>query len=208
MNTLLMDQQQKVISKAHGGRFNRACATPCELNKSLNTITKGFSLVELLIGLAVLAIILTLAVPSFSTMLMNARVTATADALVNSLHYARGAALSQSMRVQVCPIGALNSINCGSDWSAGWIVVTMPTSGTAMLLKSEQTSSTGPSVSSSAGTVIFDAQGLATTQSNFTVCDSRGGSFARSVQVVATGFVQSGESAGQAVWNNGALSCP
>ncbi|HHM0577239.1 TPA: type IV pre-pilin, partial [Legionella pneumophila] len=32
--------------------------------------------------------------------------------------------------------------------------------------------------------------------------------FARSAMVLATGFVQSGTTPGQAVWSNGALNCP
>lgn len=141
-------------------------------------------------------------------MLLNNRLTANTDAFVNALNYARSTALFQAVNVAVCPLGALNSTTCGGDWSAGWIIVTQPASGANTLLKSQQNLATDPTLSGNVASVVFDAHGLATTQSNFKLCDNRGGSFARSVQVLATGFVQSGNVVGQAVWDNSALSCP
>lgn len=168
----------------------------------------AFTLIEILVTLAVLAIIFLIAVPSFRTMLMNNRLSAHANALVNSLNYARSTALNQSMNVRVCPLASANSTACGGSWSAGWIVVTVPASGAATLLQSQQTSTHDPVLSSNTNTVTFDPHGLSTTQSQFKFCDSRGGAFARSVEVLATGFVQAGDTPGQAVWNNSALGCP
>lgn len=168
----------------------------------------AFTLIEILVTLAVLAIIFLIAVPSFRTMLMNNRLSAHVNALVNSLNYARSTALNQSMNVRACPLASANSTACGGSWSTGWIIVTMPASGATTLLQSQQTSTHDPILSSNADTVTFDPHGLSTTQSQFKFCDSRGGAFARSVEVLATGFVQAGDTPGQAVWNNSALSCP
>ncbi len=87
-------------------------------------------------------------------------------------------------------------------------MVTQPAAGTGSLLKSQQYSPTDPTLSSNVTSVVFDAHGIATTQSNFKLCDSRGGSYATSVEVLATGFVQLGNTPGQAVWDNSALACP
>lgn len=168
----------------------------------------AFTLVELLITLGVFSILVLLALPSFTNIVMNKRMTAAANNLVASLNYARNFALNQEINVQVCPLNALNSTTCGGNWNSGWIIVSLPTAGTSTLLQSQQFSSTAPVLSSTSANIVFDPHGISTTQSNFKLCDSRGGSFAQSVEVLATGFVQAGSTAGQAVWDNSALSCP
>lgn len=181
--------------------------TEIPLNSSPLSIA-GFTLVELLVTLSVFAIILTLIVPSLRTMILNNRLTSNIDSLVSSLNYARGVALDQAINVAVCPLSSPGSTVCGANWSSGWIVMTQPVAGTPTLLKTHQTSVNAPVIASNVSSVVFDSHGLSTTQSNFTICDNRGNAFARSAMVLATGFVQSGSTPGQAVWNNGALNCP
>lgn len=168
----------------------------------------GFSLIELMVALSVLGIMLVIAIPSFRTMLFNSRLNATADALTDALNFARSTSLSQAITVRVCPVGATNSTTCGGNWSSGWIVITVPATGGSTLLKSQQTAPTDPVLTSTVANVSFDSHGLATTASNFKLCDSRGGTFALSIQVLATGYVQKGPTPGQAVWDNSALGCP
>ncbi|MFI4918521.1 MAG: GspH/FimT family pseudopilin [Legionellales bacterium] len=170
--------------------------------------TAAFTLIELIITMSILSIILMLALPSFSNMLLNKSEVANSDALVNGLNFARSTALNQSMNVQVCPLGTLGSTSCGSNWSSGWIVVTLPAAGSSTLIQSQQLSPTGPILSATVASVVFDSHSLATTQSDFKFCDSRGGAYALSLEVLATGFVQSGSTPGQAVWDNSSLTCP
>lgn len=176
--------------------------------KSMPAHQAAFTLVELLVTLMVFCIILVLALPALSTLLMNNRLKANTDLFVNALNYARNTALTQSINVMVCPLGALGSTACGSNWNSGWIVITQPASGANALLQTQQAGPKDPILSGSVSSVLFDPHGLATTQNNFTLCDNRGSAFAHSVEVLATGFIQSGATAGQAVWNNGALTCP
>ena len=168
----------------------------------------GFSLIELLVTILVFSILLVIATPSFRTMLMNNRLTTSTDAMVNALNFARTNALSNGVNVAVCPVGTNSSTTCGGDWSAGWKIIIQPAAGGNTILKVQESAPTAPTVTGTAASVTFDSHGLATTQSNFTFCDSRGGAFARSVTVLATGYAQSGPTPGLAVWNNGALACP
>lgn len=167
----------------------------------------AFTLVELLVTLLVLCIILVLALPALSTMLMNNRLRANTDLFVNALNYARNTALNESMNVMVCPLGTLGSSHCGTSWDTGWIVVSQPASGTATVLQSQQLDSYDPTLSASVSSINFDPHGLTTTQGNFTFCDSRGSTFAHSIEVLPTGYIQSGSTPGQAVWDNSTLSC-
>lgn len=167
----------------------------------------GFTLVELLVTVAIVVIVLSLAAPSFQAMLQNNRLSAQVDGLTSALNYARNTALSQAVSVQVCPVGVLSSSTCGANWAAGWMVVSDPT-GAPTLLQSRQAPTGDPVLSATANSVVFDSRGLSTTASSFKMCDSRGSSFARSVQVFATGFVQAGATPGQVAWGSTALSCP
>ena len=212
------------IYNANKALLFRVCTLPLSTQTELQPLKKkylvpfkrtrsrsslaAFTLIELLVTLLVLSILLMVAIPAFRTMVLNNRLTSNTDSLVNALNYARSTALNQAMTIKVCPLGTPGSTTCGADWSAGWIIVTQPTSGTAALLKSQQSSNTDPTLAANTTEVLFDRYGLSTTQSNFTLCDNRGGTFARSVEVLATGYVQTGTTPGQAVWNNGSLTCP
>ncbi|WP_083501338.1 GspH/FimT family pseudopilin [Legionella quateirensis] len=187
--------------------YKKKYRTPIKRSKSRSCLA-AFTLVELLVTLCVLSILLMVAIPAFRTMVLNNRLASNTDSLVNALNYARSTALNQAMTIKVCPLGSPGSTTCGADWSSGWIIVTQPTSGAATLLKSQQSTNVDPTLTGNTTEVLFDRYGLSTTQSNFTLCDNRGGTFAHSVEVLATGYVQTGTTPGQAVWNNGSLTCP
>jgi len=189
-----------------------SCVTYSQLEKQsvIFLSKKGFSLIELLIVMAVMAIIIVLAAPSFQTIFMNSKLSTLSDALFNSLSYARATALSEKTPVQVCPFLATNSTSCGTSWSLGWIVVTQPSTGASVLLQSYQALTTGPVLSSpnSVTAVSFSITGVASAQADFKLCDKRGSAYALSLMVMPTGFIQSGPTAGQAVWNGSTLTCP
>lgn len=174
----------------------------------------GVTLVELLMTMTVMSIVLMAATPSFRDIMMNHRAATQRDAFLGALNYARNTALSQNVDIKVCPIGAENSTTCGASWQNGWSIMTQPTTGNAVLLQSYRAGdhdlllSNEPIASVSASQVIFDTRGLATTQANFKLCDSRGSAYSQSVRILPTGFIQSSSTMGVAVWNGGALSCP
>lgn len=180
----------------------------------MRIIDKGFTLVELLASIAIMTVILVMTMPSFKNMLMNNRIMAQTDALVNTLHYARNTALTQNRSILVCPYRAVGSSACGSDWQNGWITITQPAVGSPLLLHAYPASANGPVLSSvpvngaATSSVLFDPRGLNTTPANFKLCDSRGASYAQSVGVLLTGFVQSGSTTGKAAWDGSNLTCP
>lgn len=76
----------------------------------------GFSLLELAAVLAIIAIVLGMAAPSFQAMIENQRIQAAANDLYTSINLARSEALQRGRRVDLVPAGA------GTDWSKGWVV--------------------------------------------------------------------------------------
>lgn len=83
---------------------------------------RGFTLVELLVTIAVAAVILAIGVPSFRGTIASNRLTSLTNDLVGTLAQARSEAIRRGVRITVCM--STNGTACATvgDWSAGWIV--------------------------------------------------------------------------------------
>lgn len=84
----------------------------------------GFTLIELMIGLTVLAILLALAVPSFRQFSLSNAATSANNDLVTSLQLARSEALKRNRPVTVCASADGEECGADSDWGSGWIAFT------------------------------------------------------------------------------------
>ena len=81
----------------------------------------GFTLIELIVTLAVTAILLGVAVPSFLSVVHNNRIASQTNTLVAALNLARTEAIKRRAVATVC-ISSNASTCTGSDWSTGWLV--------------------------------------------------------------------------------------
>ncbi|MEX2123917.1 MAG: GspH/FimT family pseudopilin [Woeseia sp.] len=82
----------------------------------------GYSLYELLITLALVALILTLGLPSFGSLVADKRLRVETDALFHAVHLARKSSIVRRRVVSLCPSIDGASCNPGYDWSDGWIL--------------------------------------------------------------------------------------
>lgn len=86
----------------------------------------GFTLLELIITMAISAILVTTAIPNFQRMIQDNRMSTNANALVSALNFARSEAVRRGSSVKVCQGTDRNACfndATTTDWAAGWIVV-------------------------------------------------------------------------------------
>ena len=82
----------------------------------------GFTVFELMVALAVAAILLGLAGPSFESFIDRQRMKAAVSSLHMDLQAARSQAVFRNAEVIACPGAPRGGCTGGSDWSDGWIV--------------------------------------------------------------------------------------
>jgi type IV fimbrial biogenesis protein FimT len=82
----------------------------------------GFSLLELIVALAIAAILASVAAPAFRNMIIANRIESQANLFATSVALARSEALKGSSRASLC--ASNDGATCSGGWSDGWIVFT------------------------------------------------------------------------------------
>lgn len=91
--------------------------------RPMKTRESGFSLIELMVTVAIVVILAVLAMPSFQTLLLGRQIEAAADTLASDFRFARSEAVKRTNRVTICT--SSNGTSCtgaGGLWIEGWIV--------------------------------------------------------------------------------------
>ena len=171
----------------------------------------GFTLVELVVALAVAAILLGTAAPSFVEVVRDARLRSAVEPIRFALMHARSEAVKGARLVTVCP--RAEARQCGDDWSAGTLafvdsnapadealavrdpddpVVRDAPAGDADVVVSATGSATRrPGDAGPRAWIRFDGTGRASWGAGTIVaCDERGAAHARALVVAPTGDVR------------------
>jgi len=82
----------------------------------------GYSLLELLMTMAVAALILTLGLPSFAALKARNAQRVELNALFHAVHLARKASIMRKQVVSLCPSVDGTTCSPGRDWSGGFLV--------------------------------------------------------------------------------------
>lgn len=92
-------------------------------------MSRGFSVIELLISIAVLAIISVISVGSIQSLLANNHSLSASDELNLSFKFAKTEAIKLNSSVSVCAASSASKTSCNSeaDWQYGWIIFSDPT---------------------------------------------------------------------------------
>lgn len=184
-------------------------------------IERGFSLIELLVTLAVAGVLLSIAVPNFRSTIQDSRLITETNDMVGMFALARSKAVSLggTTVVSVCP-GTVSgtTVTCGSTWGNGWVVYSSTysstaatcSSGTQTPIRSYPALPGGNYINTTLpSTITFLPSGLrcTTTAGDFTFCDSRKNPFARVVNLSGTGSAKASITAGKNTSNAAITSC-
>jgi len=82
----------------------------------------GVTVLELMLTLAIAAVLLGLAIPAYETFINRQRMRAAVTGLHGDLLAARSQAVFRGVAVIACPGAPTDGCSGTSDWSAGWIV--------------------------------------------------------------------------------------
>ncbi len=120
-------------------------------------VSRGITLIELVITIAVLAVIVALAAPSMTGVIQNNRAAAGANELVTALHVARSEALKRTSDVEICP--SIDQAGCGGNWNDGWIVRTRGGNQLIQVWSGPAGNAGFLDVGTLPSTIVFDASG-------------------------------------------------
>lgn len=160
----------------------------------MGKLISGFTLIELMVVIALVAILGAIAIPSYQSSIANNRVSAEVDRIAMDMSYARSEAIKRGVAVSVCPsTGCVTS----SNWDQGWMVFqddagdfsNFSATVTTNLIKQETAFSGKDTLvpdASLGGGISFDRNGYTKASGKLIVADSTGTtSFRRCIKFTA-----------------------
>lgn len=152
----------------------------------------GFTLIELMVTVAVLGILLGIAVPAFNDIVRDNRAATATNDLVAAVLLARSEAVKRRASVELCRRNAAGTAcAAGADWAGGWLVLA-----NGNVLQVWDPPGGQPVVSGPAGGLSFRASGLPVAAVNFSIALAGcTGEQRRTIAVSATGRLNTGRAA-------------
>ena len=134
---------------------------------------RGFTLVELMVVLVIVAVLLMIALPSFSVLTYRTKLKSYANEVVTSVYLARSEAIKRNADMTLCVAEEADLTCKGSgSWEQGWVVIDpneviirrYPALPTNLVLVEKN----------SVNSLTFEPSGVGSTQATFTLCQQSG----------------------------------
>ncbi len=152
----------------------------------------GFTLIELIITLTIIAILLGIVGPNMGTFVTSNRLTTQANEFIADLNLARSEAIKQASNVGVC--ASSTGTSCTGNWQNGWIVfldadASLGWTASDSVLRTHESLSGNNTLGGTQTTIVFNKSGVlasAAAAGNYTLCNSQSGK-SRVINVQTTG---------------------
>lgn len=149
---------------------------------------RGFTIIELMTVMIVVAVLLAVAVPSYSVLVLRTKLKSYANEAVASVYLARSEAIKRNGLMRLCISTDGETCEGSGDWDRGWIVMDP----NETVIRRQQSLAGGIVMfeQSSIHTITFQPSGVASTSATMTVCQETPASPVveeREIRVLATG---------------------
>lgn len=165
----------------------------CLSDNSCAMQKNGFTLLELIVTLAIAAILLSVGVPGFRGIIMDNRLVNETNQFVTAVNTARSAAVRFQRNATVCMTTNYSAAvpTCGSsnDWSPGWIVWVDKdrdgaTDANEIISVHEPVAGSITMQSTSSSAFTYNARGFSTTGGDdVSMCDDRSSETGRLIKI-------------------------
>ncbi|MBE8232784.1 MAG: prepilin-type N-terminal cleavage/methylation domain-containing protein [Endozoicomonadaceae bacterium] len=126
----------------------------------------GFTLVEMMVVIAISGILLVVGAPKFNSFLQSVRAERAVSVIKSHLDFARNQAQSYNKRVWVCPDGGSVPNGCGNDWKNGMRISILDSEGKIKLLKVSNAFNKNDLVTFPANILTFSKDGMIVGEMN------------------------------------------
>ncbi|RPA63882.1 prepilin-type N-terminal cleavage/methylation domain-containing protein [Shewanella frigidimarina] len=157
----------------------------------MKKFTFGFTLIEVMVTVAIAAIVIVVAVPSLNSLYESVRAKNNTDKIHSILVLARNQAINYGTIVNICSLQTATSCKSGTDWSKG-IRVFVEGNGVTTELKVIDSFDDKDKVKGPSKAISFSSDGIS-TGGDFIYCPNGKADESKSISVSSSGRVSYGD---------------